>query len=153
MSLSVVFVVLAGHTGPVISLSFSGALLVSGSMDQTIRVWSPSIGALIHTISVPDTLRSVSVARSSPVIVACFGDSAIRTYNAETGKQVDDIESGFATRATMTNDGSVVITGSDGGMLRRWVVGDLRLTEHSAFSTIKVSCTRPTIVVLLCLDL
>lgn len=149
MSLSAVLVVLSGHTNTIISLSFSRAALVSAAMDRTIRIWNPSIGALIHTISVPYILRSVSVARSSPLIVAHFGDSVIRTYNAETGEQVDDIESSFGSSIAATNDGKLLITGSEGGMLRHWVVDDLGLTEQSAFSAIKVSCAACTIVILI----
>ena len=53
MSEKAELVIQNGHTSSLESLSFSpdGSLLASGSMDNTVKIWSVSSGRLIHTFN------------------------------------------------------------------------------------------------------
>ena len=50
---------LDGHTRPVVGVAFTGAHIVSGSLDGTVRCWQPD-GTLLHTVEAdPDGIVGV----------------------------------------------------------------------------------------------
>jgi WD40 repeat protein len=81
--------VFEGHNGPVCSVAFSqdGKRIVSGSWDQTIRVWDAETGDIVvgplegHT----DGVNSVASSQDGKRIVSGSRDHTIRVWDAETG--------------------------------------------------------------------
>ncbi|CCA77459.1 related to WD40-repeat protein (notchless protein), partial [Serendipita indica DSM 11827] len=85
---------LRGHSGSVVAVAFSpdGSRIVSGSRDQTIRLWDAKTGE-----PVGDPLRghsnSVTAVAFSPDgsrIVSGSEDETIRLWDAKTGEPVGD---------------------------------------------------------------
>ena len=93
--------VLVGHTDWVMSVAFSqdGKRIVSGSSDNTIRVWNADTGEVIsapfegHT----DWVTSVAFSQDGKRIVSGSKDKTIRVWDADTG---DVISAPFTRQAT-----------------------------------------------------
>jgi WD40 repeat protein len=85
---------LEGHTDLIRSVSFSpdGTRIVSGSDDETIRLWDAATGQPIgqplrgHTHSV----ESVSLSRDGTRIISCSYDGTVRVWYAAIGKSLQD---------------------------------------------------------------
>lgn len=80
---------LSGHTAPVSSLRFSagGKQLISGSLDQTIRIWNPDDGSLSGLIETPAAVNAVDWVnanndpnRDERLLVSGGSDKLIRTW-------------------------------------------------------------------------
>jgi len=84
--LDVSTVVLAGHTAPVTSLDVSrdGAFIVSGSMDNTLRIWriDDHTSRVIHGHEGP--VRQVRLLKHSARIASLSDDGTIRIWDADS---------------------------------------------------------------------
>jgi len=100
--------VLRGHTSFVNSVAFSwdGRQIVSGSWDQTIRVWDAQTGAQVgnplqgHTNSV----LSVAFSPDGRHIVSGSWDQTIQVWDAQTGAQVGNPLQGHRSVPWQHND-------------------------------------------------
>ena len=75
-----------GHTDNIFSLDFSpdGAMLVSSSLDSTVRLWQISDGTLLHTL--PEHTQAVVSVAFSPdgkLIVSGSADGTIRLWGVQ----------------------------------------------------------------------
>ena len=77
---------LSAHIDGVSSLSFSqdGTFLVSGSWDNTIKVWDTQTGGIVKTFRGFDRVRSVSISPDA-VTIASGSESGIRLWDIRTG--------------------------------------------------------------------
>jgi len=81
-----------GHTDSINCICYSphGSRIVTGSNDETIRIWDAETGAVVgealkgHTRSV----RSVAYSPDGRYITSGSEDSTIRIWDAETGAAV-----------------------------------------------------------------
>ena len=81
--------VLSGHTGSVRSLNFSfdGALLVSGSRDETAKLWDLQTGGVIKTFcGHTGYVLSVSISPDSTTLASGSWDKSIRLWGVWTGE-------------------------------------------------------------------
>jgi len=79
--------VLSGHANAVRSLVFSldGTLLVSGSVDKTVKLWDIQTGGVIKTLcGHTDTVCSVSISANSTMIASGSYDKTIHLWNIKT---------------------------------------------------------------------
>jgi len=82
-------IVLSGHTGWVISLTFSpdGISLVSGSHDNTIKLWDMQTGGVVKTFQGhTGGVHSVSISVDCNIIASGSKDKTIRLWDIQTGK-------------------------------------------------------------------
>ena len=116
---------LAGHTGAVYSVAFSGdgRLLASASGDRTVRVWDVAAAKCVavltgHTDEVfsavfhPDGKRLASAGR----------DRAIWLWDLATGQEVARLEghTNYVFSLAFSPDGTSLASGSGDGTVRIW---------------------------------
>ncbi|KAF8604841.1 WD40 repeat-like protein [Ceratobasidium sp. AG-I] len=96
---------LEGHTSPVTSVAYShdGTHIVSGSHDNTIRIWDAGTGQMVgeplegHT----RTVASVAYSHDGTRIVSGSHDNTIRIWDARTNQAVDGILNGYLASNTL----------------------------------------------------
>ena len=87
--------VLSGHTNWVRSVVFSsdGTLLVSGSYDETVKLWDVQTGGVANTFHGHTSwIYSVSLSADSTMIASGSGDNTIRLWNIHTRECYQIIE-------------------------------------------------------------
>ena len=121
------FLILAGHDEWVTSVAFSpdGKHIVSGSRDNTVRVWDAQTGQ-----SVMDPLKghnnfvtSVAFSPDSRHIVSGSLDNTFRVRDAQTGQSVIASLKGHDDRVTsvaFSPDGRHIVSGSFDKTVRVW---------------------------------
>ncbi|KAG8880136.1 hypothetical protein FRB97_001067 [Tulasnella sp. 331] len=117
-----------GHRADVICAAWSpnGEMIVSGSEDKTLRIWSPSTGRPIgkplqgHTHRVHDTAWSPDGKR----IVSVSRDGTLRFWSASTGACIGEPLLGHDTQkvwcTAWSPDGRMIVSGARDATLRRW---------------------------------
>ena len=132
------------EAGPIWVLAFSptGNLLASGNEDTTIQIWDYTTGEKLTTLKghkgnqddlifSPDggllaSLGSgVFFSRSGGQVTASWvdGDSFVRFWNVETGKQIGTIESDAnITCMSFARDWSIIATGNVTGVVQIWQI-------------------------------
>jgi len=114
--------VLKGHDDHVITcLQFSGNRIVSGSDDNTLKVWSAMTGKCLRTL-VGHTGGVWSSQMASNVIVSGSTDRTLKVWNAESGTCVHTLYGHTSTVRCMHLAGSRVVSGSRDATLRMWDV-------------------------------
>ncbi|TFK20327.1 WD40 repeat-like protein [Coprinopsis marcescibilis] len=118
---------LKGHTDRVVSVAFTpdGKNVVSGSGDNTIRVWDAATGR-----GVGEPLRghkgliwSVAVSADGQRIVSGSVDGTVRIWDARTGQEVASSPlrgSAEIFSVAISHNGSRIVAGSEDGKIQVW---------------------------------
>ncbi len=110
------------HSADVNAVAFtSNGHLVSGSSDESVRIWDPERGSLLHSlVGHREAVSAVATDRSAAVIVSGGGGywskaSSIVRWNAGTGRRVGEIRIPGArvTALAVTPDGHQLVAGLD----------------------------------------
>nr|KJB56103.1 hypothetical protein B456_009G106100 [Gossypium raimondii] len=116
-----------GHNGAVWSCDVSrdSMRLITGSADQTVKLWNVQTGAQLYTFNFGSPART---------IVSAGEDAVIRIWDSETGKLLReaDKESGHKktiTSLTKSADGSHFLTGSLDKSAKLWDTRTLTLIK------------------------
>uniref|UniRef100_A0A8C5GL95 F-box/WD repeat-containing protein 7-like n=1 Tax=Gouania willdenowi TaxID=441366 RepID=A0A8C5GL95_GOUWI len=128
--------VLKGHDDHVITcLQFSGNLIVSGSDDNTLKVWSAVTGKCLRTLSGHSGgvwCSQMAVA----TVISGSTDRTLRVWDAESGECTHTLYGHASTVRCMHLHGNRVVSGSRDTTLRVWDVSTGRcehvLTGHVA---------------------
>ena len=81
--------VLSGHTATVTSLAFSldGTLLVSGSLDKTIKLWDVQTGGVVKTFcGHKHWVYCVSISANCTMVASGSGDTTVCLWDVQTGE-------------------------------------------------------------------
>ncbi|KAL1130601.1 hypothetical protein AAG570_011847 [Ranatra chinensis] len=114
--------VLKGHDDHVITcLQFSGSRIVSGSDDNTLKVWSATTGKCLRTL-VGHTGGVWSSQMSGSTIISGSTDRTLKVWNAETGQCIHTLYGHTSTVRCMHLHGKKVVSGSRDATLRVWDV-------------------------------
>ncbi|QDU93690.1 WD40 repeat domain-containing protein [Lignipirellula cremea] len=119
---------LTGHTGPVSSLRFShdGALLYSGSHDQTVRVWQTADGAPAGLIQTPSPVNALTTIQfPSPAAVAAAEQAAAAAAAEPAAPAAEPATAAEEAAEEMIAPAPLplveqVVTGGEDKLLRVW---------------------------------
>ncbi|EDW85364.2 uncharacterized protein Dwil_GK10570 [Drosophila willistoni] len=112
--------VLKGHDDHVITcLQFSGNRIVSGSDDNTLKVWSAVNGKCLRTL-VGHTGGVWSSQMSGNIIISGSTDRTLKVWDMESGACVHTLQGHTSTVRCMHLHGSKVVSGSRDATLRVW---------------------------------
>jgi hypothetical protein len=102
--------VLKGHTDSVVSVAFSqdGSRIVSGSFDQTVRIWNMMTGET-QAVLKSHWVRSVAFSKDGSRVVFGSYDKIIQIWNTMTG------ELQLMTTTTITLPDASVVQNLGGG--------------------------------------
>ncbi|KAK0180976.1 hypothetical protein PV327_003302 [Microctonus hyperodae] len=114
--------VLKGHDDHVITcLQFSGNRIVSGSDDNTLKVWSAVTGKCLRTL-VGHTGGVWSSQMSGTTVISGSTDRTLKVWNADTGQCIHTLYGHTSTVRCMHLHGNKVVSGSRDATLRVWQV-------------------------------
>jgi glucose repression regulatory protein TUP1 len=121
---------LKGHEQDVYSLDFSrdGTIIVSGSGDQTARVWDMETGKPLHVLSVGDAsqkeagVTSVAISPDGRLVAAGSLDRMVHVWDTHTGKLLEKLEGhkDSVYSVAFAPDGNTLVSGSLDKTLRSW---------------------------------
>ncbi|XP_017071408.1 F-box/WD repeat-containing protein 7 isoform X2 [Drosophila eugracilis] len=112
--------VLKGHDDHVITcLQFSGNRIVSGSDDNTLKVWSAVNGKCLRTL-VGHTGGVWSSQMSGNIIISGSTDRTLKVWDMDSGACVHTLQGHTSTVRCMHLHGSKVVSGSRDATLRVW---------------------------------
>ncbi|ATZ50645.1 hypothetical protein BCIN_06g01390 [Botrytis cinerea B05.10] len=116
---------LEGHAHPVTSVAFSpdSKQIVSGSLDNTIKLWDITTGAMLQTLEGhTDSVTSVAFSPDSKQIVSGSWDYKVRLWDTMTGAMLQTLEghTNIVISVAFSPDGKQVVSGSDDDTVRLW---------------------------------
>jgi WD40 repeat protein len=121
-----------GHYSSVNSVAFSpnGKQVVSGSDDETVRLWDVVTGAVLQTIGKGifineghyDTVTSVAFSTNGKQVISGSSDRTVRVWDAVTGAALQTLKGHSSTVRSIafSPDGNQVVSGSGDGTVRVW---------------------------------
>jgi WD40 repeat protein len=122
------------HDKAVSAVAFSpdGKYVVSGSDDNTARVWEAGTGREIAGMTHDSPVTSVDFSPDGKYVVSGSDDNTARVWEAATGEEVarithDDIVDSVA----FSPDGRYVVSGSEDNTARVWMWQSNDLIENA----------------------
>ena len=108
---------LRGHSDIIASVAFSpdGQRIVTGSNDQTAKVWDAASGRELLTLrGHSDVIKSVAFSPDGQRILTCSGDRTAKVWDAASGRQLLTLtgHSEGVTSVASSPDGQRIATGS-----------------------------------------
>ena len=106
-------VTLEGHTGWVLSVSFSpdGTLIASGSSDDTVKLWDVATGTNIATLQGhTDDVTSVSFSPDGTTLASGADDRTVKLWDVATKQNITTLQEHFydVTSVSFSPDGNTV---------------------------------------------
>lgn len=116
---------LQGHSDWTRSLAISpdGQTLVSGSFDNTIKLWSLSEGELINTLSDHSKgVFSVAISPDGQIVASGSWDETIKLWRMDTGELIHTLSghSGSVRSLAISGDGQILVSGSFDKTIKLW---------------------------------
>jgi WD40 repeat protein len=109
-----------GHSGRVSSVAFSpdGKCIVSGSRDNTLRLWDTVSGAHLNTLRGHSSyVHSVAFSSDGTRIMSGSWDT-LRLWDAVSGVHLNTLGQSGAASAAFSWDGNLIVCGCDDKTLR-----------------------------------
>ncbi|MEH2178423.1 WD40 repeat domain-containing protein [Nostoc sp.] len=116
---------LMGHSHIVCSLGISanGKILVSGSWDQTIKVWQLETGKLLHTLKGHrDRVYAIALSPDGQIIASGSADKTIKLWHLQTGELLGTFtgHGNIVTALAFTASGEMLVSGSLDKTIKIW---------------------------------
>eukprot|EP00123_Amoebidium_parasiticum_P003105 comp14400_c1_seq1/m.10506 comp14400_c1_seq1/g.10506 ORF comp14400_c1_seq1/g.10506 comp14400_c1_seq1/m.10506 type:complete len:238 (-) comp14400_c1_seq1:55-768(-) len=112
--------VFSGHKGPVSSLLIAGDVLITGSWDKTIRVWSRKSGVLVRTLEGhTDYVKALAIAGTT--LYSGGSDKTLRLWDLTTGtliKTLGNVHRRGIEGICVSEEGGAVYTACSDSFIR-----------------------------------
>ncbi|MDA0919677.1 MAG: WD40 repeat domain-containing protein [Planctomycetota bacterium] len=127
-----------------VDVTSNGKLAVSGSHDQTARIWDTATGKLVATLpKLRGTHMTYHVVQFSPDdnLVAAGNDRAVILWDVKQKKVLHRLSGhdGYCRCLDFSSDSQMLVTGGDDNLIRIWQVADgkqvAQLTGHTDMLT------------------
>lgn len=120
-------VICKGHRDRVNAVRFTpdGSMVVSGSLDKTVRIWKTDTGQLLKTLSGhTKAVTGIDVSPSGLLIASGSADKLVKVWEIKTGEQLYELDGhlGRVNCVTYHPDGLHVLTGCCDLLMRVWDV-------------------------------
>ncbi|NET73934.1 MAG: WD40 repeat domain-containing protein, partial [Sphaerospermopsis sp. SIO1G2] len=130
---------LSGHDGWVntVAVTADGELVISGSSDQTVKVWNLKTKEEMFTLSGHDGwVNTVAVTADGELVISGSSDQTIKVWNLNTEEEPLTLSghSRPVQAVAVTADGELVISGSRDQTIKVWSLNtkeELTLRGHS----------------------
>jgi len=116
----------SGHSGAVASVAFSpdGAKVLTGSYDNTARLWDAATGVIIRSFSHSGRIKSVAFSPDGTKVLtgADWPDNTANLWDAATGSLTRTFSghTDWVYSVAFSPDGMKVLTGSRDGTAKLW---------------------------------
>ena len=140
---------LVGHSSRVTTVSITpdGSKVISGSYDNTIKIWNINTGEELKTLNGhSSSVTAVSITPDGSKIISGSYDNTLKIWNINTGEELKTLKghSSLVNAVSITPDGSKVISGSYDNTLKIWNINtgeELKTLKGHSFSVNAVSIT------------
>jgi len=152
--------VLSGHTQHVISVAFSsdGTWLVSGSSDQTVKLWDVQTGGVVKTFhGHTAAVTSVSISLGNTMIASGSTDKTIHLWNIGTGNchVIKGHNDYVRTVSFSPTNPQLLLSASRNGTVKKWDTDGYQIDSpipgtrvlFSPDGTQFVSCNGPAVTI------
>ncbi|CAF2036189.1 unnamed protein product [Rotaria magnacalcarata] len=108
-----------GHTGPVKSCQLieNKNWLITGSNDNTARIWDFQSGKEIHRYKLNHDMAAIPAVRinqEATRLYSCGWDKTVRCFDVETGKEIwKGVHEHIVTNCHISHDGKSLCSGTD----------------------------------------
>lgn len=137
---------LAGHTGPVTALRFTGARLVSGSLDKTVRLWNTTDGAAAGQVETPAPVHALALVADGAQLATGGADGVIRLWTLPAdaagqfvaGAQLSGHAGAVSALEPSPADKTQLVSAGADGTIRQWNLANnqpIREIKHGAAVT------------------
>lgn len=150
-----------GHADGVTAVAFSpdGTMIVSGSADNTAKLWDRATGREIRTFrGHAGDVTAVTFSADSKTVISGSANGSIKIWNVAQGRETGTLrskQSSGVTSVALSADGKMLVSGSFAGNVILWDVstrqelrtfkGHLKAVDSVAFAPngkMVVSCSR-----------
>ncbi|BAY24597.1 WD-repeat protein [Calothrix sp. NIES-2100] len=116
---------LAGHSHSVnaVALTPDGNYVISGSADNTLKVWNWQTGEELRTLEGhSSSVNAVTLTPDGNYVISGSDDSTLKVWNWQTGEELRTLagHSHSVNAVALTPDGNYVISSSDDNTLKVW---------------------------------
>jgi S1-C subfamily serine protease len=147
---------LEGHQDIVNSvvISSDNQRVITGSWDNTIKVWNLETGQLEQTLVGHESLvNSVALSADGNTLVSGSDDGTVKVWNLQTGESIQTLtgHNDVVNCVAISLDGNTAVSSSDDETIRVWNLetgkSELTLTGHEDWiNTVAISADGTTVV-------
>ena len=122
--------VFTGHQGIVTGVRFDrgDSLIISGSVDSTIKLWEPTSGRLVHQINHPGGISYLDLNKDAQYIVTGSYDRKVRLWNTN-GTLLKEFagHQGTVWTVAFSDDATKIASSGDDAEIRIWDIASGQL--------------------------
>ncbi|KAI9337828.1 hypothetical protein BDR26DRAFT_1008460 [Obelidium mucronatum] len=144
---------LVGHDKGVNStvVSHDGQTVVSGSYDNTVKLWSAQTGECIKTlVGHSHSINSVAISLDGQTVVSGSYDNTVKVWSVQTGECIKSFggHSNSVSSVAISSDGQTVVSGSWDNTVRLWVgeCGKILVGHTHWVNSVAISLDGQTVV-------
>ena len=122
-----------------VAVTPDGKYVVSGSSDETIKLWDIKTGEVIRTFEGHTSyVSSVAVTSNGKYVVSGSWDETIKLWDIKTGEIIKEFKghTSYVSSVAVTPDGKYIVSGSDDKTIKLW---DIKICECNRCHK-KISC-------------